>query len=116
MWTQEARPPSAGVREGGTESRRAVPAPSGLRPREAPPTRRPSLGPPGHLEPQGTEKPAAQRRHSLPRSAGVCGPRALDRKQLANPEWRGESSLPLPPGQRSCGAGWEGRVGRESGF
>lgn len=28
------------------------------------------LGPPGHLEPQGTEKPAAKRRHSLPRSAG----------------------------------------------
>lgn len=91
------------------ESRRAVPAPSGLRPREAPPTRRPS--PSGLRATWSPRAPRNQQRredtHS-PDRLGVCGPRALDRKQLANPEWRGESSLPLPPGAAFV---WR-RVGR----
>lgn len=47
---------------------------------------------------------------------GCVRAEGVDRKQLANPEWRGESSLPPPPGAAFVWRRVEGRVGWESGF
>lgn len=58
----------------------------------------PPLGPPGHLEPQGTEKPAAQRRHSLPDRLGCAGRGRWTASSWPNPGMAGERAACLAPG------------------
>lgn len=118
MGTQEARPLErrrAGGRD--RERRRAVPAPSGLRPREAPPTSRPSPSALGATWSPRAPSPSCEEKTPTPRNCW----RSAGRGRWIARSWLtrdgGErAACPCPPGQLSGGAGWEGRVGRESGF
>ena len=118
MWAQEARPLSAGVREGGTERGggrcrpRVASGPGRHRPPVDPPPR--ACGPPGA---PGHRETSSEEKTPTPQIGWGCAGRG---RWTASSwlTWNGgeRAACPCPPGQRSCGAGWEGRVGRESGF
>lgn len=109
-WGRRKRGPRAAAcgREGPREAEGGAgpewpPAPGGTAHQSTLP-----LGPPGHLEPQGTEPQLRREDTHSPDRLGECGPGELDPTKLANPGCGGESSLRLPPGAQFM---WR-RVGR----
>lgn len=99
------------------ERRRAVPAPSGLRPREAPPTSRPS---PSALRATWSPRapsPSCEEKTPTPRIGwGSAGRGSWTPRNWLTRDVGERAACACPPGHSSCGAGWEGCVGRESGF
>ncbi|CAI9179655.1 unnamed protein product [Rangifer tarandus platyrhynchus] len=95
------------------ERRRAVPAPSGLRPREAPPTSRPS---PSALRATWSPRapsPSCEAKTPTPRIGwGSAGRGSWTPRSWLTRDVGERAACACPPGHSSCGAGWEGRVGR----
>ncbi|CAN0570626.1 unnamed protein product [Rangifer tarandus platyrhynchus] len=98
-WGRRKRGPRAAAcgREGPREAEGGAgpewpPAPGGTAHQSTLP-----LGPPGHLEPQGTEPQLRSEDTHSPDRLGECGPGELDPTKLADAGCGGESSLRLPP-------------------